>query len=57
MLQCVSIAEYQRLTLSHGMNLKLDQSFVGRSLNLFSVFIPEHLIGKTNLGSKVLWED
>ena len=28
---------------------------VGHSCNLCSIFIPVHLIGKTNFGSKVVW--
>jgi hypothetical protein len=34
--------------------LKLGQSFVGYSLNLCSIFIPENLVGRTNFESTVL---
>jgi hypothetical protein len=33
----------------------LGQSLVGHSLNLCSIFILVHLVGKTNFGSKICW--
>lgn len=42
-------------SLSHGMGLKISWSFVGQSLSLCSIFIPAHLVGRTNLLLKVLW--
>ena len=41
--------------LSHGMGLKLVQSFVSYSLNLCSIFIPTHIVDRINYGLKVLW--
>jgi hypothetical protein len=45
------------LALSHGMCLELGQSLVDYSLSLYSIFIPEQLIPKTNFELKVLWVD
>jgi hypothetical protein len=39
------------------MGLKLGQSLVVSSLSLCSVFIPELLVGKTDLGGRCLWVD
>jgi hypothetical protein len=54
-----SITQYYRqclgLVLVHGMDLKLGQSLVGHSLNLCSILISVLLVGRTNLGMKVLW--
>jgi hypothetical protein len=37
------------------MGLKLWQSLVGGALNLCSIFIPVHLVSRTNFGLKVMW--
>ncbi|KRY63611.1 hypothetical protein T4D_14450 [Trichinella pseudospiralis] len=34
------------------MGLKLGQSLVGHSLSLCSIFVPAHLVGRTNFGLK-----
>jgi hypothetical protein len=47
--------ECQGLALSQGVGLQVEQSLVGCSLSLCSVFIPAHLVGKINIGLKVLW--
>jgi hypothetical protein len=45
----------ERLTLSHDQTgLELGQSLVGCSLNLCSIFISAYLVGRTNIGLKVL---
>lgn len=39
--------------LVHGVSLKLEQLLVGGSFSIHSIFIPEHLVGRRNLGLKV----
>jgi hypothetical protein len=47
-----NIINSARVALSHGMGLKLGQLMVGHSLSFCSIFIPAHLVGRTNCGSK-----
>ena len=41
--------------LVHRLCLKMNQSLVGSSLNLCSIFYLVYFVGRTNLGLKVLW--
>jgi hypothetical protein len=38
----------------HGMDSKSDQSLVGHSFNLCSIFVPAFLLDRSNFGSKML---
>jgi hypothetical protein len=54
-LQSIINSVWGLLALSHEMGLEVGQSLVGHSLNLCSIFIPVHLVGRTNFGLQILW--